>query len=376
MKKLAVVLALAVMSGCVGVTYQRAGQRITPRAGQTLVFGRVRFFHDGREFFPWNENLGQSGVATTTERHLWLLRLGRRAVSAEVHPDPDGSLAIWLASGDYALVGSIERLTAGAAPYEVLALFRVPAGPVAVYAGELTMTTGRHEGWHASSGELGAASVALLPIEIARVTLEQRLGRLPEAPALSLWCAGEQVPGFHDSRLALRAKELLNHGCPGALGSSHGTVQADSGNPARIAIYRHGDTVIGHLILGVSTAADAGRVFEGHGGLGPARDNPVTFRIGLVTMRPSLLYTPSVTMHQLYFHQNRLVLVVDGMPRGLPGTRLEFMGRFPEARETHRESGWYELQTSVGDCIWLIAVFGAGTDRLESSGYAYTCLRQ
>lgn len=162
----------------------------------------------------------------------------------------------------------------------------------------------------------------------------------------------------------------------GAPGSSRGTVQADSGNPARIAIYGQGDTLIGHLILGVSTAADAGRVLEGHGGLGPARDNQVTFRIGLVTMRPRLLYTPSVTMHQLYFHQNRLVLVVDGLPRGLPGTRLEFMGRFPEARETHRESGWYELQTSVSDCIWLIAVFGAGTDRLESSGYAYTCLRQ
>ena len=42
MNKLAAVLALAAVSGCVAVTYQGAGQQITPRAGQTLVFGRLR----------------------------------------------------------------------------------------------------------------------------------------------------------------------------------------------------------------------------------------------------------------------------------------------------------------------------------------------
>ncbi len=223
--RLAAVLALAAVSACVAVTYQRAGKHITPRAGQTLVFGRLRFFHDGREFFPWDVSLAQSGVATRTERHIWLLRLGRRAVSAEVHPDPDGSLAIWLASGDYAVLGSMDRLTAGAAPYEVVALFRVPAGPVAVYAGELTMTTKTYEGGHLSRGELGAPSVTLLPIDIARATLEQRLGTLPEAPALSPWCTGEQVPGFNDSNLAARGKALLDSGCVDvsrpSLGSAH-----------------------------------------------------------------------------------------------------------------------------------------------------------
>lgn len=112
----AAALALAALPGCVAVSYPRAGEQITPRAGQTLVFGRLRFFHDGREFFPWNVGLGQSGVATRTERHVWLLLLGRRAVSAEVHPDPDGSLAIWLASGDYALLGSTQLLTSGSPP--------------------------------------------------------------------------------------------------------------------------------------------------------------------------------------------------------------------------------------------------------------------
>jgi hypothetical protein len=215
-RSIAVTLALAVLTGCVSVRYQGHGQTITPRAEETLVFGRVRFFHDGREFYPWNVSLFEPGVGTDTERHLWLLRLGRRAVSAELHPDPDGSLAIWLASGDYALLGSTYLQTSGAPPYEVVALFRVPAQPVAAYLGDLNLTTESHEGGHLSHGELGEATVTLLPIDIARVTLEQRLGTLPEAPVLSPWCTGDQVPGFNDPKLAARAKELLDRGCPAA----------------------------------------------------------------------------------------------------------------------------------------------------------------
>jgi hypothetical protein len=337
------------------------------------VFGRVRFFHDGREFVPWSVSLGQAGVATRTERHLWLLRLGRRAVSAELHPDPDGSLAIWLASGDYAVLGSAELLTSGAAPYEVIALFRVPAGPVAAYTGELTMKTESHEGGYLSYSELGETSVTVLPIDIAQVTLEQRLGTLPEAPVLSPWCAGEHLPGFNDSKLAERAKELLDRAGADGSGASLGSAQADTSNPARIAIYGIGDTIIGYLILGGSTPADARQILETHGGLGPTRDNEVTFRVGSATIRPRQLYTPPGTMHQLYFQMDTLVLVVAGVPHGLPNTRLEFMSRFPKARETHRESGWYELQTPLSECIWLIAVFGATTDTVESNGYARAC---
>jgi hypothetical protein len=214
MKQLAIALALVAASGCVTVTYQRAGQRITPRTGQTLVFGRVRFSHDGQEFFPWNTDLFPTSAGTRIERHLWLLGLGRRAISAELHPDPDGSLAIWLASGDYALLGSIERSTTGAAPYEVVALVRVPAGAVAAYAGELMMHTETPpEGLSLSHGELGQASVLVLPIAIARATLEQRLGTLPQEPVLSPWCAGDFVPGFSDPHLARRGRELLDRGC-------------------------------------------------------------------------------------------------------------------------------------------------------------------
>lgn len=93
-RSIAVALAVAVLSGCVSIHYQRPGREITPRRGETLIFGRVRFFHDGSEFFPWNVQLFPPAAGTNPERHLWLLRLGRRAVSAEVHPDPDGSLAI------------------------------------------------------------------------------------------------------------------------------------------------------------------------------------------------------------------------------------------------------------------------------------------
>ena len=222
----AAIFALTALPGCVSVRYQRPGRQIAPRAGETLVFGRVRFFHDGREFFPWNMSLVGSPVATNTERHLWLLRLGRRAVSAELHPDPDGSLAIWLGSGDYALLGSIERLSSGAPPYEVVALLRVPAGPVAAYTGDLNMNTASHEGGYLSYGELGAASVTLVPIAVARTTLEQRLGTLPQAPVLSPWCAGGALPGFNDSKLAARAKRLLDGACDGASGVSRASAPA------------------------------------------------------------------------------------------------------------------------------------------------------
>ncbi|HSL69923.1 MAG TPA: hypothetical protein VK864_06750 [Longimicrobiales bacterium] len=161
-----------------------------------------------------------------------------------------------------------------------------------------------------------------------------------------------------------------------ALGPSLGSAQADTSNPARVALYGVAGTPVGELILGGSTSADAARILEAYGGLGPSRDNQVTFRIGSVTLRPRVLYTPPATMHQLYFHKDTLVLVVAGVPRDLPSTRPEFMGRFPTARETHRESGWYELQTPLSTCVWLIAVFDTRTDTLESNGYAYGCLAQ
>ena len=176
------------------------------------MFGRLRFFHDGREFFPWEVKVVVFPAANT-ERHVWLQRLGQRAISAELHPQQDGSLAIWLASGDYALVGSTEAMGAGTGAFYVVALFRVPAASAAMYAGDLIFTTESHEGGHWSYGEFGNASVDVLPIDSAQTVLERRFGPLSGPLALSPWCTGDDLPVFNDPELATRAKELLDRGC-------------------------------------------------------------------------------------------------------------------------------------------------------------------
>jgi hypothetical protein len=149
--------------------------------------------------------------------------------------------------------------------------------------------------------------------------------------------------------------------------------QWDSTQPSRIPLTGFGGVSFGYVMLGTSHPSDVQRVLDSLGGLGPKRDNKVTFVIGQTQMRPPRLYTPPATMNQLYFRNDVLVLVVEGIPRGLPGSRSEFMARYPGARETHRESAWYELQTQLSDCLWLIAVFGVSDDKLQSDGYAYTC---
>jgi len=210
-----VVLPLAALSACVSVHYPRPGPSITPRAGETLVFGRLRFWYDGSEFFPWERQLVPTAAGLPAERHLWLLRLGRRAASAELHPDEDGTLAVWLAPADYALLGSTRAKPSGFGAVEVVALMRVPAGKVAAYAGELSMRAEKNpEGGHASYSEFGVKSVDVQPIEIARATFEQRLGRLPESPVVAPWCAGNDLPAFDDPGLADRARLLLDRGCP------------------------------------------------------------------------------------------------------------------------------------------------------------------
>jgi hypothetical protein len=204
----------AALASCVSVTYQKAGASIAPRPGEALVFGRLRFFHDGREYFPWKPDVVSALLHSELERHVWLLRLGRRAVSTELHPDADGSLAIWLAPADYALLGSTTKdVTSGPGAYEVVALLRVPGGQAAAYTGDLLMKTQWHEGVHRSRGEFGVKTVEQQPIEIARAALEQRLGRLPDAPVISPWCTGDDLPAFDDPDLATRARELLDRGC-------------------------------------------------------------------------------------------------------------------------------------------------------------------
>lgn len=141
----------------------------------------------------------------------------------------------------------------------------------------------------------------------------------------------------------------------------------------RIPLTGFGGTPFGDVILGTSQPADVQRILASVGGVGPRRDNEVTFTIGTTRLHPRELYTPPATMNQLYFDRGVLVLVVEGIPRALPPTRPAFLERFPGAKETHREAAWYELQVQLRDCVWLIAVFGVSDDRLDSDAYAYTC---
>jgi hypothetical protein len=157
------------------------------------------------------------------------------------------------------------------------------------------------------------------------------------------------------------------------VGATRGTAQVDSAALFRIPLAGVGGASFGEVILGTSHPADVQRVLARVGGLGPKRDNRVTFTIGTTELRPRELYTPPATMNQLYFDRGVLVLVVEGIPRGLPPARSAFLAQFPEAKETRREAGWYELQVQLRDCLWLIAVFGVTDDNLESDAYAYTC---
>ena len=149
--------------------------------------------------------------------------------------------------------------------------------------------------------------------------------------------------------------------------------QGISTTVARIPLTGFGGTSLGTVVLGVSHSADVEQLLDSLGGLGPRRDNDVVFMVGTDTMRAPELYTPPATMNQLYFEDDILVMIVEGIPHNLPSSKSKFTARYPNARETRRESGWYELQTQVGDCVWLIAVFGVGDDQLQSDGYAYTC---
>jgi len=212
--RLALAAAFLALSACATVTYQRPGEAITPHAGEAVAFGRVRFFHDGKEFFPWEVKVVVFPVANT-ERHIWFLRLDGRAVSAEVQPDPNGSLAIRLATGDYALLGSTEAQGAGTGAFYVVALFRVPPGAAAVYQGDLIFRTETREGGHWSSA-FGDGSVTLMPLALARDSLEKKFGTLPQQFVSSPWCVNDSLPGFNDPSLAKRATALLDRGCSGA----------------------------------------------------------------------------------------------------------------------------------------------------------------
>lgn len=213
----AVMLCLLAAAACVDVRYVSPGDRIEPQADQSLVFSRIRFVHDGQEYYPWKISLFSellTALLPQREAHFWLLRLDRRAVSGELHPDEDGSLAIRLAPGDYALVGTDQPIESAGSYREVVALLRVPGGDPFVYSGDLTFTTQYREGWSAQHGQFGTAAVTSAPPQQATESIEAKYGPLPGALTRSPWCVGPEVPEFDDADLAERARQLLDRGCP------------------------------------------------------------------------------------------------------------------------------------------------------------------
>lgn len=205
----ALALLAATLTACVGVDYARPGEGLELRAGEALVFGRIRFVYDGQEYYPWRPT-----PLPSQQRHLWLLRLDRRAVSAELHPDQDGSLAIWVPPGDYALVGSIEELESMSDFREVVALLRVPGPGAPVYAGDLVLTTEFREGGHWSDQPFGIATVVAGTVEAATALLQSKYGATPGTPTASPWCTAPALPALTDPELASRARRLLEQGCP------------------------------------------------------------------------------------------------------------------------------------------------------------------
>jgi hypothetical protein len=211
---LLVALATIAAAGCVGVEYARPGRIVDAGDGRVLLFGAIRFIFDGQEYHPW-----RPALLPHQERHVWLLRLDGRAVSAELHPDADGSLAFWLSPGDYALVGNAEKPHEMSDYREVVALLRVPRETTTVYVGDLVFETPYQEGGRFGRGPFGAATVELQTLEAAVAALQARYGPLPATPAVSPWCVGAGLPSFMDADLASRARMLLDEGCPGARSS-------------------------------------------------------------------------------------------------------------------------------------------------------------
>ena len=163
--------------------------------------------------------------------------------------------------------------------------------------------------------------------------------------------------------------------------AAHGSDAGKEGNtlpavrPEIVPVRRTNGTVIGELELGRTSSDEARLLFENGGaGLGPEMKNTAPFVIGTTTLAPTRLYTPPGTRHQLYFDDNGiLVLFVDGAAAVFPASGREFLHRFPEAKETGRIVGSYELQAELSPCVTVIALFRTVNDSLDSVAFGYVC---
>lgn len=213
--RIATASVLVLLIGCVTVNSPRPGQALSPRVGQTLVFGRVRLVSDEAEYYPWDP-------ASLFGPQVWLalLRLGPRRIAPGPPVEEDGRFYWWLPPGDYAVIGNrhdvyAERTTdVQRQDMEVLALLRVPGGVTAAYVGELVLELEAVETDHQqrTTYVFGRKRVRDRRDE-ALAELDRLFGPLPEAPGDSLMCAGPGVPDFRDSTLFSRGRGLLDANC-------------------------------------------------------------------------------------------------------------------------------------------------------------------
>ncbi|MFO1393883.1 MAG: hypothetical protein U1F09_09010 [Steroidobacteraceae bacterium] len=212
----AATFGIAALSACVEVEYLREGRPVEARPGEAVVFGRIRFMDDGREWSPWNPSFLDMMLDIEPKRHFWLRRLDRTAISAELHPDDDGSVAIRLHPGDYALVGTDEDIESidSTTRLEIVALLRVPADQPLVYAGDVVLVTRYREGWTAVTRWLGEPVLDTESKAPETAALEAKYGPLPGPLAISYWCVSNALPVAPDYEGLHRALDLLNRGCP------------------------------------------------------------------------------------------------------------------------------------------------------------------
>jgi hypothetical protein len=209
------VTTAALLCACVPVEYVRPGAALQSRADRPVVVGRIRCVHQNREWFPWDPTVADFLLKSARPRHFWLRSLDSNTITPELHPDPDGSLAIRMPAGDYALIGTDEDISDvdSTTRFEIVALLRVPRRGPLVYAGDLILVENYPEGWSAGNRWLGEPELRHVSLAEETTALEAKYGPLPGPPVASYWCVGSELPARNDFDGLQRARALLSGGC-------------------------------------------------------------------------------------------------------------------------------------------------------------------